>query len=173
MRRGKKEKKKHLQLTAKLRQDMIRSGLGLPWLVPCPISLNRIKCVSLGMIDILFTFSRQIFSVFNAIPLRLQQKKLWRIHCISLPEASTSEIQHHKSRKKGIYLVSCVIGYEVEPTMPFRWNLRSIIPTFLSIFNPPVSPYKISSKPNDAHICHLNVIHKFTWTHGKLIDLTC
>ena len=50
--------------------------LGLPWLVPCPVSLSWIKCMSLGMIDILFTLSWQIFFVFNTIPFRFQQKKL-------------------------------------------------------------------------------------------------
>lgn len=57
-------------------QVMNGSSLGLPWLVSGPISLPWIKGMSLGMIDILFTFSRQILLVFNTIPLGFQQKKL-------------------------------------------------------------------------------------------------
>jgi hypothetical protein len=41
------------------------------------------------------------------------------------------------------YLVPSMISYEVKPTMPFWWYLRSIVATLLSVFNPPVPSYKM------------------------------
>ena len=53
---------------------------------------------------------------------------------------------------KESYLVSCVIGYVVEPAMPFGRHLRSIITTLLCIFNPPVSSYRdIKFTSSDFH----------------------
>lgn len=41
------------------------------------------------------------------------------------------------------YLIPSMISYEVKPTMPFGWYLRSIVATLLSVFNPPVPSYKM------------------------------
>lgn len=67
--------------------------------------------MSLGMVNKFFTFPREVFLVFYSIPTGFQHQKL----------------------------VSCMISYVVEPAVPFRWHLRSIISTLLCIFNPPVS----------------------------------
>lgn len=50
------------------------------------------------------------------------------------------------SKCNWIYLISCVISHVMEPAMPFRWHLGSIVSTFISIFNPPVPACTITQK---------------------------
>lgn len=109
---------------------------GLPWLVPGPVSLSWIKSVSLGMVNIFIPLSREILLVFNPISLWFKHQKL-SINTILSYIFLLSMLSNNLLKRN--YLISCVISYEVQPTMPFWWYLRCVVAIFLSIFNPPVS----------------------------------
>jgi len=52
------------------------------------------------------------------------------------------------------YLIPSMISYEVKPTMPFWWYLRSIVATLLGVFNPPVPSYKCHIKSKAKRLRH-------------------
>ncbi|KAJ0867840.1 hypothetical protein HanRHA438_Chr12g0567781 [Helianthus annuus] len=45
---------------------------GLPGLVPGPVSLARVQCVPLGMIDVFITFTCRVLLVIQPVPLRFK-----------------------------------------------------------------------------------------------------
>lgn len=65
-----------------------------------------------------------------------------------------------KGENKGLsvlinYLISCMISNEMQPAMPFGWDLRSIVTVLGSILHPPVSSYK---SKNTTKVIKINTI---------------
>lgn len=51
---------------------------GLPWLVPGPVPLSRVESMTLRVVDVLITLSREVLLVLYSISFRFQHQKLPR-----------------------------------------------------------------------------------------------
>lgn len=92
-----------------------------------------------------FSISSCIIFILYYIILLLSSSSLFLVkHYINLKLSWLSNVKKHE--EPVTHLIPSVVSHEMEPTMPFWWNLRSIVARLWGIFNPPVSSYILKAQ---------------------------